>query len=73
MWKLTRELTALVLDAGGTFYPAKDQVVDAASFANAFGPRLTRFLELKRSLDPDGLFGSDLARRLGLVAPATGL
>ena len=73
LWKLTRELTALVLDAGGTFYPAKDQVVDAASFANAFGPRLTRFLELKRSLDPDGLFGSDLARRLGLVAPATGL
>jgi len=68
LWDLTRELTALVLDAGGTFYPAKDQVVDAASFARAFGPRLTRFLELKRAVDPDGLFGSDLARRLGLTA-----
>ncbi|MEO5989488.1 MAG: FAD-binding oxidoreductase [Candidatus Eisenbacteria bacterium] len=70
LWDLCRELTALVLDAGGTFYPAKDQIVDAASFAQAFGPRLERFLELKQSLDPEGLFSSDLARRLGL-APAT--
>lgn len=70
LWDLTRELTALVLAAGGTFYPAKDQVVDAGSFAQAFGERHTRFMELKRSLDPNGLFGSDLSRRLGLSAPA---
>lgn len=69
LWNLTRDLTALVLDAGGTFYPAKDQVVDAASFAQAFGARMERFLQLKRALDPEGLFSSDLARRLGLAAP----
>lgn len=64
---LARELTALVLDAGGTFYPAKDQVVDAASFARSLGGRLERFRALKRAIDPDGLFGGDQARRLGLM------
>lgn len=67
LWSLTRDLTRLVLDAGGTFYPAKDQVVDAESFARAFGERLTRFRALKQALDPQALFASDQARRLGLV------
>jgi FAD/FMN-containing dehydrogenase len=67
LWDTAAELTQLVLDAGGTFYPAKDQVVDAASFARAFGERLVRFRELKRRLDPDGLFANDQARRLGII------
>ena len=67
LWALTRELTRIVLDAGGTFYPAKDQVVDAESFARAFGERVTRFRALKHSIDPGGLFAGDQARRLELV------
>ena len=67
LWDTAAELTKLVLDAGGTYYPAKDQVVDADSFARAFGERFTRFRELKRRLDPDGLFANDQARRLGIV------
>jgi decaprenylphospho-beta-D-ribofuranose 2-oxidase len=67
LWDTAAELTKLVLDAGGTYYPAKDQVVDAASFARAFGDRLVRFREIKRRLDPDGLFANDQARRLGIV------
>lgn len=64
MWRTARELTALSLDHGGRFYPAKDSVVDAASFARSLGPRLTRFMELKRQLDPGHLFGSAQAERL---------
>jgi FAD/FMN-containing dehydrogenase len=43
-------------------------VLDAAQFARGYGERLERFLAIKRSLDPEGLFSSDQARRLGLVA-----
>ena len=67
LWALTRDLTRIVLEAGGTFYPAKDQVVDAKSFAQAFGDRYTKFRTLKRAIDPDGLFAGDQARRLELI------
>jgi decaprenylphospho-beta-D-ribofuranose 2-oxidase len=61
---LTRELTELVLDAGGLFYAAKDSVLDSGQFARAYGDRLERFRAIKRSLDPGGMFQSDLTRRL---------
>jgi FAD/FMN-containing dehydrogenase len=64
---LTRELTDLVHEAGGRFYAAKDSVLDAAQFARGYGERVERFRAIKRSLDPDGLFSSDQARRLGLA------
>ena len=67
LWDTAADLTRLVLEAGGTFYPAKDQVVDAESFAKAFGARYQRFRDLRRTLDPGGLFASDQARRLGLA------
>ena len=67
LWDTAADLTRLVRDAGGTFYPAKDQVVDAGSFARVFGDRLKSFREIKRQLDPDGLFANDQARRLGIV------
>ncbi len=67
LWDTAADLTRLVRDAGGTYYPAKDQVVDAGSFARAFGPRLDQFRDLKRRVDPDGLFANDQARRLGIV------
>jgi len=67
LWALTRDLTQLVLEAGGTFYPAKDQVVDAVSFARSLGDRVKRFRALKQQLDPTGVFAGDQARRLGLV------
>jgi FAD/FMN-containing dehydrogenase len=68
LWDTAADLTRLVLEAGGTYYPAKDQVVDAASFARAFGERLVRFRNLKTRLDPHGLFANDQARRLGVVS-----
>ena len=65
---LARELTDLVHEAGGRFYAAKDSVLDAGQFAHGYGDRLGRFLAIKQALDPEGLFSSDLARRLGIVA-----
>jgi FAD/FMN-containing dehydrogenase len=67
LWDTAADLTRLVLEAGGTFYPAKDQVVDARSFARAFGERFTRFRDWRRRMDPDDLFANDQARRLGLA------
>ncbi len=67
LWDLARELTDLVLEAGGRFYAAKDSVLDAAQFARAYGERLERFRAIKRRLDPGNLFQGDLARRLDLL------
>ncbi len=67
LFAVTRDLTKIVLDAGGVFYPAKDAVVDADSFARAYGDRLTRFLDIKHRVDPQSVFQNDQARRLGLV------
>ncbi len=65
---LLGELTDLVHEAGGRFYAAKDSVLDAAQFARGYGERLGRFRALKQAVDPEGLFASNLARRLGIVA-----
>ena len=67
LWDTAADLTRLVLEAGGRYYPAKDQVVDAASFAASLGDNLTRFRTLRHTLDPHALFANDQARRLGLV------
>lgn len=66
---LANELADLVNEAGGRFYAAKDSVLDAARFARGYGDRIERFRAVKRTVDPGGLFSSDLARRLGIVGP----
>jgi FAD/FMN-containing dehydrogenase len=58
------EVTQLVLEAGGRFYLAKDQLLTPAQAERGFGPSLDAFFALKQRLDPDGLFQSDQARRL---------
>jgi len=61
---LAREMTARVLDAGGSFYLAKDALLNREEIARAYGERLVRFREIRRRLDPDGLLTSNQARRL---------
>ncbi len=58
------ELTQMVLEAGGRFYLAKDQLLTPAQAERGFGPSLDAFFALKQRLDPGGLFQSDQARRL---------
>jgi decaprenylphospho-beta-D-ribofuranose 2-oxidase len=65
LWSLAREMDPLVIDAGGRFYFAKDATLSRASLARYLAEeRVQRFLDLKRRLDPDGLFETDLYRRL---------
>ena len=63
---LLRDLDAIVLGAGGRIYLGKDAFVDADTFRQMY-PRLDEWLELKREVDPDGIYASNLARRLQLV------
>lgn len=56
----------VVASAGGRVYLAKDSRMSADS-VRAMYPRLEEFLTIRRAMDPDGRFTSDLARRLMLL------
>lgn len=64
LWKHCAEMTELVLAAGGRFYFAKDLVL-GANDAERFYPKekLAAFRALKRELDPQGMFETNLWRR----------
>jgi decaprenylphospho-beta-D-ribofuranose 2-oxidase len=50
---------------GGKIHLAKDQVLRPEQFHRIF-PRWPELLEIKNRLDPEGMFTSDLARRVGI-------
>ena len=54
-----------VIAAGGREYLAKDSRLPASAVARMY-PRLDEWRGIRRAADPDGVFTSDLARRLGL-------
>ncbi|CAM3736728.1 FAD-binding oxidoreductase [Kibdelosporangium persicum] len=59
------ELDEAVLGVGGRLYTAKDSRTSAETFA-AMYPRLAEWREIRRSVDPEGVFVSDMSRRLRL-------
>lgn len=63
--RLLRTLDEVVVDAGGRIYLAKDSRTDAAVLGRMY-PRLDDFRAVRRRVDPDGVFASDLSRRLEL-------
>ncbi|GAB4074285.1 FAD-binding oxidoreductase [Barrientosiimonas marina] len=65
LFPFLRELDAIVLAHGGRVYLAKDAVLDADTF-RAMYPSWQRFMDVKRQLDPEGLFSSSMARRIAL-------
>ena len=67
--ELLNGLDALVLDAGGRHYLAKDCQTSAAAVRRGY-PRLDEWLAIRARVDPSGLWASDLGRRLGLT-PST--
>ena len=59
------ELDERVLVEGGRLYLAKDSRMSPATMAASY-PRLTEWQRVRDDMDPNGVFTSDLARRLSL-------
>ena len=64
--ELVRELDRRVLEFGGRLYTAKDSSTTAETF-HAMYPRIDEWIALRRRVDPNGVFASDMARRLELL------
>jgi len=60
------ELDSRVMEFGGRVYTAKDSRVSAENF-HAMYPRIDEWIALRRKADPNGVFASDMARRLELL------
>ena len=54
-----------VLEFGGRLYTAKDSRVRAETFHRMY-PKIDEWIKTRRSVDPTGVFMSDMARRLEL-------
>ena len=61
-----RSLDERVLAMGGRLYTAKDSRTDHDTFA-AMYPRLDEWRKIRDAADPDGVFASDMSRRLRLT------
>ncbi|HEX4246262.1 MAG TPA: FAD-binding oxidoreductase [Pseudonocardia sp.] len=64
--ELCTELDELVLGAGGRHYLAKESRTSPAAIRRGY-PRLDEWRKVRSAADPDGVFTSDMARRLELV------
>ncbi|WP_018603304.1 FAD-binding oxidoreductase [Mycobacterium sp. 155] len=60
------DLDRRVLEFGGRLYTAKDSRTTAQTF-HAMYPRIDEWIAVRRKVDPDGVFASDMARRLELL------
>ncbi len=60
------ELEDRVMKFGGRVYTAKDSRVSAERFHKMY-PRIDEWIALRRKADPNGVFASDMARRLELL------
>jgi decaprenylphospho-beta-D-ribofuranose 2-oxidase len=63
---LCAELDAIVLDAGGRHYLAKESRTTPEAIRRGY-PRLDEWRKIRATVDPEGVFASDLARRLELI------
>mgnify|MGYP001544854564 CR=1 FL=1 len=66
---LLQRLDGMVVDAGGRVYLGKDSFLDAATFRTMY-PAVEGWLRTKAKYDPQGVFTSNLGRRVGLVPAA---
>lgn len=65
LWRLTRLLNEMVVECGGRFYFAKDQVVPPDAIKRSFGVEiLSKFFAIKRRVDPDDVLQGNLWRRV---------
>ncbi|HEX3546014.1 MAG TPA: FAD-binding oxidoreductase [Mycobacterium sp.] len=64
--ELLNALDRRVLEFGGRLYTAKDSRTTAEMF-HAMYPRIDEWIAVRRKVDPDGVFASDMARRFELL------
>jgi len=64
--ELLNGLDKRVLEFGGRLYTAKDNRTTAEMF-HAMYPRIDEWIAMRRKVDPDHVFASDMARRLELL------
>jgi len=64
--ELLAELDRRVLEFGGRLYTAKDSRTTADTF-HAMYPRIDEWIAVRRKVDPNAVFASDMARRLELL------
>lgn len=65
-----RQMIAIVIEAGGRFYLAKDHFLTHAQYRRSMGDTVVdAFLHLKQRCDPETLFQSNLFRRIFQAAP----
>lgn len=64
--ELLSRVDAMVLDAGGRHYLAKDSHVSPSAVRRGY-PRLEEWMNVQHQMDISGMWRSDLARRLGLI------
>jgi decaprenylphospho-beta-D-ribofuranose 2-oxidase len=60
------ELDKRAMEFGGRVYTAKDSRVSAENFHRMY-PRIDEWIAVRRKADPNGVFASDMARRLELL------
>jgi decaprenylphospho-beta-D-ribofuranose 2-oxidase len=63
--RFCQELDETVLGMGGRLYTAKDSRTAAETFHKMY-PRLEEWRKIRATVDPDGVFTSDMSRRLEL-------
>ncbi|WP_020663375.1 FAD-binding oxidoreductase [Amycolatopsis benzoatilytica] len=59
------QMDEMVLASNGRLYTAKDSRTSAETFAKMY-PRLEEWRKVRSSVDPEGVFASDMSRRLAL-------
>ena len=63
--RFCQELDEDVLELGGRLYTAKDSRTSPETFAKMY-PRLEEWRKVRAAIDPEGVFASDMSRRLEL-------
>ena len=67
LWRLCHEMSEVVLEGGGRFYPAKDSVLRPQDFQRAWGQdRIAQFRRLRAEVDPQKILRTEWAQRVGV-------